>query len=35
MKREIGELFGDQYAELAELLNDARGRTAGAGALVY
>ena len=25
MKREIGELFGDQYAELAELLNDARG----------
>src|SRR5947207_2414711 len=25
MKREIGELFGDQYAELAELLNEARG----------
>ena len=25
MKREIGELFGDHYAELAELLNDARG----------
>jgi precorrin-2 dehydrogenase / sirohydrochlorin ferrochelatase len=25
MKREIGELFGEQYAELAILLNDARG----------
>ena len=25
MKREIGDLFGDQYAELAELLNDVRG----------
>jgi precorrin-2 dehydrogenase/sirohydrochlorin ferrochelatase len=25
MKREIGELFGEAYAELAELLNDARG----------
>jgi siroheme synthase (precorrin-2 oxidase/ferrochelatase) len=25
MKREIGELFGTEYAELAELLNDARG----------
>ena len=25
MKREIGELFGDEYAELAELLNEARG----------
>jgi siroheme synthase-like protein len=25
MKREIAELFGDSYAELAELLNDARG----------
>jgi len=25
MKREIAELFGDEYAELAELLNDARG----------
>ena len=25
MKREIGELFGDEYAELAGLLNDARG----------
>jgi precorrin-2 dehydrogenase/sirohydrochlorin ferrochelatase len=25
MKREIGELFGSEYAELAELLNDARG----------
>ena len=29
MKREIGELFGDQYAELAELLNDARGWAKG------
>jgi len=25
MKREIGELFGEQYAELAIMLNDARG----------
>jgi siroheme synthase-like protein len=25
MKREVGELFGPAYAELAELLNDARG----------
>ena len=25
MKREIGELFGTEYAELAEMLNDARG----------
>ncbi len=25
MKREIAELFGDEYAQLAELLNDARG----------
>jgi precorrin-2 dehydrogenase / sirohydrochlorin ferrochelatase len=25
MKREIGDLFGDQYAELAEMLNDVRG----------
>src|SRR4029077_154706 len=25
MKREIGDLDGDTYAELAELLNDARG----------
>jgi precorrin-2 dehydrogenase/sirohydrochlorin ferrochelatase len=25
MKREIGELFGTEYAELAELLNEARG----------
>ena len=25
MKREIAELFGDEYAELAGLLNDARG----------
>jgi precorrin-2 dehydrogenase / sirohydrochlorin ferrochelatase len=25
MKREIGELFGDEYATLAVLLNDARG----------
>src|SRR5205807_5927121 len=25
MKREIGDLFGDAYAELAEMLNEARG----------
>jgi precorrin-2 dehydrogenase len=25
MKREIGELFGEPYAQLAVLLNDARG----------
>jgi siroheme synthase-like protein len=25
MKREIAELFGDEYAQLAELLNDVRG----------
>ena len=25
MKREIGELFGTEYAELAEMMNDARG----------
>ncbi len=25
MKREIGELYGEAYAELAELLNEARG----------
>ena len=25
MKREIGELFGEDYARLAVLLNDARG----------
>ncbi len=25
MKREIGELFGEQYAQLATMLNDARG----------
>jgi siroheme synthase-like protein len=25
MKREIGELFGDEYAALAVLLNEARG----------
>jgi precorrin-2 dehydrogenase/sirohydrochlorin ferrochelatase len=25
MKREIGELFGTEYAELAEMLNEARG----------
>jgi hypothetical protein len=25
MKREIGELFGEPYAQLAILLNDARG----------
>ena len=25
MKREIGDLFGEPYAELAEMLNDARG----------
>ena len=25
MKREIGELFGEPYADLAVLLNDARG----------
>jgi siroheme synthase-like protein len=25
MKREIGDLFGEQYADLAEMLNDVRG----------
>jgi precorrin-2 dehydrogenase len=29
MKREIGELFGTEYAELAEILNDARGWAKG------
>ncbi len=29
MKREIGELFGDEYARLAILLNDARGWAKG------
>jgi precorrin-2 dehydrogenase/sirohydrochlorin ferrochelatase len=29
MKREIGELFGPEYARLAELLNDARGWAKG------
>jgi siroheme synthase-like protein len=29
MKREIGELFGEEYAQLAVLLNDARGWAKG------
>lgn len=29
MKREIGELFGDEYAQLAIMLNDARGWAKG------
>jgi len=29
MKREIGELFGEPYATLAVLLNDARGMGQG------
>ncbi len=29
MKREISELFGDEYAELAVMLNDARGWAKG------
>ena len=29
MKREIGELFGDEYARLAIMLNDARGWAKG------
>jgi precorrin-2 dehydrogenase/sirohydrochlorin ferrochelatase len=29
MKREISELFGDQYAELAQILNDERGWAKG------
>ena len=29
MKREVGELFGDEYARLAVLLNDARGWAKG------
>jgi hypothetical protein len=29
MKREIGEAFGDAYADLAVILNDARGWAKG------
>ncbi len=29
MKREIGELFGEEYARLAVILNDARGWAKG------
>jgi precorrin-2 dehydrogenase/sirohydrochlorin ferrochelatase len=29
MKREVGELFGDEYARLAIMLNDARGWAKG------
>jgi siroheme synthase-like protein len=29
MKREVAEMFGDEYARLAELLNDARGWAKG------
>jgi siroheme synthase-like protein len=29
MKREIGELFGEEYAQLAVLLNEARGWAKG------